>query len=177
VAVLAEMAYLMPELDIRYGVDFVLFDGEELVFNPRTDKFFLGSEHFAEQYAANPPPYRYRWGVLLDMIGDAQLQIYKERNSVMWPDTRPLVRDIWDTAKRLGVREFIPRTRHQVNDDHLALRNMAGIPTCDVIDFDYPRPGFSRSYWHTEADTPDKCSALSLAKVGWVIYEWLKNVE
>ena len=73
------------------------------------------------------------------------------------------------------MREFIPRIRHEVRDDHLALHNIAKIPTCDVIDFDYPRPG-RVNYWHTQQDTPDKCSALSLAKVGWVIHEWLKTL-
>jgi hypothetical protein len=66
------------------------------------------------------------------------------------------------------VREFIPQRGHEVTDDHLPLCTTAKIPTCDVIDFNYPP-------WHTEGDTPDKCSALSLAKVGWVIEEWLKQ--
>ena len=55
-----------------------------------------------------------------------------------------------------------------VNDDHIPLNEIAGIPTCDVIDFEYP-------YWHTMGDVPAGCSALSLAKVGWVIQEWLKG--
>ncbi len=58
----------------------------------------------------------------------------------------------------------------------MALNTIARIPTCDVIDFDYPRPR-AASYWHTEADTPDKCDPLSLAKVGWVMLEWLKGIE
>jgi len=106
----------------------------------------------------------------LDMVGDADLQIYQERQSVAWRDTRPLVNEIWATAARLGVDEFVPRARHVVRDDHMALRNTAKIPTCDIIDFDYPA-------WHTEADTPRRCSGSSLAKVGWVVYEWLKSVE
>jgi hypothetical protein len=91
----------------------------------------------------------------------------QERNSISWPDSKPLVDDLWNTARRLGVREFIARPGHEIRDDHLNLHNRAGIPSCDLIDFDYPA-------WHTAGDTPDKCSALSLAKVGWVIEEWLK---
>jgi hypothetical protein len=167
VAVLMELARKMPDLPGRLGVDFVLFDGEELVFQDR-DQYFLGSEHFAQQYVTNPPAYRYRWGVLLDMVGDADLQIYQERGSAGWRDTKPLVKSIWDTAKRLGVREFIPQRGQEVRDDHLPLHNTAKIPTCDIIDFDYPA-------WHTMGDTADKCSALSLAKVGWVIGEWVRS--
>jgi hypothetical protein len=72
------------------------------------------------------------------------------------------------------VDEFYARSRHEIRDDHLPLNQIARIPTCDIIDFDYPRPG-ARSYWHTEADAPDKCSAASLGKVGWVVWEWLKT--
>ena len=169
VAVLMELAHEMPKLPTKYGVDFVLLDGEEFIFSEQ-DRFFLGSEHFSRAYAENPPPYRYRWGVLLDMVGDADLQIYQEGYSMSWDDTRPLVEDIWATAGRLGVREFISRQKYFVRDDHLPLHDTAKIPTCDVIDFDYPP-------WHTQGDTPKQCSALSLAKVGWVLREWLKAVQ
>jgi hypothetical protein len=170
VAVLMELARLMPTIDSKYGVDFVLFDGEELVYVDNRDKYFLGSEHFAGEYAKNPPPHKYKWGVLLDLVGDSDLQIYYEAYSYRWRDTRPLLIDIWTTAARLGVDAFVPRVRHEVRDDHLALRNIAKIPTCNIIDFDYP-------YWHTASDVPQKCSGESLAKVGWVVYEWLRTVD
>ena len=157
-------------MDSKYGVDFVLFDGEELVYDEQRDPYFLGSTWFARQYAAKPPEHKYRWGVVLDMVGDADLQIYQEQHSVTWRNTRPLVNEIWETAERLGVEEFIPRAGYEVQDDHLPLRNIAKIPTCDIIDFDYPA-------WHTEDDTPQRCSGASLAKVGWVVYEWLKTVQ
>ncbi len=170
VALLMELAHHMPGLPTRYGIDFVLLDGEEFVYNDRRDPYFLGSRWFARRYVDQPPPYRYRWGVLFDMVADAQLQLHQERHGMSWPDTRPLVSEIWNTAERLGVREFIPTKKHRVRDDHLMLRNVARIPTCDIIDFDYP-------YWHTEADTPSKCSADSLAKVGRVILEWLRTTR
>jgi hypothetical protein len=169
VAVLMELGNEMPNLSCKYGVDFVFFDGEEFIFS-EWHRYFLGSEHFARVYAKNPPPYRYRWGVLLDMVGDADLQIYQERYSMSWNDTRPLVEEIWATARRLGVKEFIPRKKYAIRDDHLALHDIGKIPACDVIDYDYPP-------WHTQGDVPERCSALSLAKVGWVIREWLKTVE
>ena len=168
-AILMELARDMPTLKSKYGIDFLLLDGEEFVFSEQ-DRYFIGAEYFARDYVKNRPKHRYRWGVLLDMVGDADLQIYQERNSTWWRDTRPLVEDIWATAARLGVREFIPKRMHEVNDDHVMLHNLGGISCIDVIDFDYPS-------WHTQGDTPDKCSPLSLAKVGWVIEEWLKNAK
>lgn len=166
-ALLMELALHVRELPGDLGVDFVLFDGEEFVFNDNTDIYFLGSEYFARQYAAKQLDAKYRWAVLIDMIADADLQIYEERNSIA-RNTRPLVNEIWQTAARLGVREFIARPKHEVRDDHLPLRQTGKIAAIDIIDFDYP-------YWHTTADTPDKCSALSMAKVGWVLSEWIKQ--
>ncbi len=169
IAILMELAHHMAAMRLPFGVDFVLFDAEEYIFSEE-DRFFLGSEYFARQYAAGHPDYRYRYAVLLDMVGAADLRIYQEKHSVSWDDTRPLVDQIWATAARLGVGEFIALPKYDVRDDHVPLHRIAGIPACDVIDFDYPP-------WHTQGDTPDKCSASSLAKVGWVMYEWLKGLE
>ncbi|OHB77641.1 MAG: peptidase M28, partial [Planctomycetes bacterium RBG_16_64_10] len=168
VAVLMEMAHHMAALKSRYGVDFVLFDAEEFVFDER-HPYFLGSQWFAQRYARRRPNHHYRWGVLLDMVGDADLEIFQERFSMDWADTRPLVEQVWATAERLGVRAFVARRKDAVRDDHLNLRNIGKIPTCNIIDFDYP-------YWHTEGDTPARCSARSLALVGWVVLEWLQTV-
>lgn len=167
VAVLMQLGHSMAKLKPKFGVDFVLFDAEEFIFE-ENHPFFLGSEYFAQDYVANPPGHRYRAAVLLDMVADADLQLFLEGNSWAWRDSRPLVEEIWGTAARLGVREFIARRKHEIRDDHLALHNIAGIPACDIIDFDYPA-------WHTQADTPDRCSPLSLAKVGWVVEQWLST--
>ena len=175
VAVLCELGNHLANLDTPYGVDFVFFDAEEFIFPQDRGEYFVGSIRFAEQYRAQPPKHRYVCAVLLDMVGDRELQIYKEKNSWTWTDSRPLVQDIWNTARRLQIREFRQRVGHEIRDDHLPLHNIAGIPACDIIDFDYPRRG--RNYWHTSADTPDKCSPLSLAKVGWVVLEWLRHVN
>jgi glutaminyl-peptide cyclotransferase len=170
VAVLMELAAFVRTLPGPVGVDFVLFDAEEYVVGAR-DPYFLGSTFFARQYAAGrgsgQTQHRYRYGVLLDMVGDRDLEIWQERHSVEWPDTRPVVESIWETARRLEVRQFIPRPKHTVDDDHVPLRMIGGIPMCDVIDFDYPA-------WHTTADTPENCSAESLEAVGRVILAWLR---
>ena len=175
VAVLAELAKWMPTFDSKLGVDFVLFDGEELVYDDNRDPYFLGSRYFSQDYVSRPRDYRYRVGVLLDMVGDGDLQIYQEKNSMRWLDSRPFVTEIWETANSLGVKEFIPRRKHEIRDDHLMLHEVAKIPALNIIDFDYRRRGSNQSFWHTTQDTPDKCSALSLAKVGWVVSEWLKK--
>lgn len=165
VALLMELARQMPTLEGKLGVDFVLFDGEEFVFNQR-DTYFLGSTYFSRVYASRRFPFRYRCGVLLDMVADTDLSIPQEQVSMKY--ARPVVLQIWQVAGQLGVSEFRPVLGQAIRDDHLPLNETARIPTVDLIDFDYP-------HWHTERDTPEQCSSLSLAKVGWVVQEWLKQ--
>jgi glutaminyl-peptide cyclotransferase len=171
-----ELARAMPMLPGPVGVDFVLFDAEEYVFAPR-DPYFLGSTFFARQYAAGQQarapqagqqPHRYRCGVIVDMVADRDLEIWQEQQSITWPDTVPVVDSIWAVAARRNVRQFVPRPKYSVQDDHVPLRMIAGIPTCDIIDFDYP-------HWHTAQDTPRQCSPEALEAVGGVVLEWLRG--
>jgi glutaminyl-peptide cyclotransferase len=173
-ALLMEMGHVLKDLPLDVGVDFVFFDAEELVFDERRDEFFLGSKYFARAYASDTSGPRYRAGILLDMVGDADLQIYYEENSFKY--AKGLVQEVWGIAKELRISEFEPRIKHTVNDDHMPLNQIAGIPTIDIIDFDYYRGSArNKSYWHTTQDTPDKCSGASMVKVGRVLVEWLKR--
>lgn len=174
-ALLMELGKHMPTLEGKFGIDFVFFDGEEFVFVARRDPMFLGSTYFANQYAARQWPANYTYGILVDMIGDKNLEIYYEGNSLKMAPR--LTRSIWDVAKKLNVKSFIPKKRHQIRDDHLPLNSIAGIRTCDIIDFDYPTKDSKNAFWHTEQDRVENCSAQSLTDVGYVVLEWLKEME
>ena len=156
VAVLLEIARLLHASPPPVGVDLILFDGEDsgVAGVPRT--FAAGAQHFARTQGAQYHPL---FGLLLDMVGDRDLQIYQEGNSARY--ARSVVDRVWQLAREQNVPEFIPTLRHEVFDDHYPLIE-AGIPVIDLIDFDYP-------HWHTLGDTPDKCSAASLEKVGKVV--------
>ncbi len=169
------MAHAIPDLQTKVGVDLVLFDGEELIYDENRDRdnYFLGAKIFALDYANGKKTYQYRAGILVDMIGDADLKLYYEVNSYQYAPK--LVREVWGVADKLKLKEFVPQIRHTVRDDHLSLNEIGKIPTIDLIDFDYPRSGSRvQSYWHTTMDTPDKCSGESICKVAAVILEWLK---
>jgi hypothetical protein len=88
-----------------------------------------------------------------------------------------LTQDIWAVAKKLGVKEFIPEQKQFIRDDHLALNEIAKIPTCDIIDFDFPNPTQGNSYWHTRQDKIQNCSAESLGKVGMVVLAWIRQKQ
>jgi hypothetical protein len=168
VALFMEMAHSLPKIQPTFGVDMVFFDGEEFIFQRDGGKFFLGSEHFAQQYRGRPPPYRYACGVLVDMIGDKRLTIPMEPLSQKWAPK--VVRSVWETARELGIKEFVSKPHPtEINDDHVPLNEIAKIPTADLIDFDYPA-------WHTTNDKPSQCSGASLVKVARVLLTWLQQV-
>jgi Zn-dependent M28 family amino/carboxypeptidase len=170
VALLMEIANHLGTLKTSWGVDLVLFDGEELVYGKHPNsrgEYFLGSKEFARAYVeetdARRGQGRYVAGIVLDMVGGRNLRINQEPNSLnLAPD---LVRDVWAVARQLRANSFKLRVGREVLDDHLPLNN-AGIPAIDIIDFDY-------AYWHTVDDVPKNCSAESLAEVGRVVTAWL----
>lgn len=175
-ALLMELGHAVSKMDLKVGVDFVFFDAEELVYNAANGvtlgDYFVGSTYFAEQIAAGGSESTYREGILMDMIGDKDLQL--SWDEVSFKHAPGLAKDVWGIAKELGLREFSPRVLHAIRDDHLPLNEIAKVPTIDIIDFDYPTVASrSKSYWHTMADTPDKCSGDSITKVAAVVMTWL----
>lgn len=155
-AVVLHLGELMHSHPPPVGVDIVLFDGEDYGPAGRDNQYLIGSTYFASNHDTD-----YKFGLLLDMIGDRDLQIYREKLSELY--VKEVNDRVWETAARLGVTQFIDSLKHDVLDDHIPLI-AAGIPIVDIIDFDYP-------YWHTHADTPDKCDTASLSAVGRVVVE------
>jgi hypothetical protein len=157
------------------GVDLLFVDGEDYgTFGPPDVDVLLGSTYFA---ANQPPGYQPIFGVLFDMIGDADLQIPQESNSV---ERAPeVVSRVWETAAKLGYqRYFPPRTGYAVTDDHIPLLDK-GLRVIDVIDLDYLGPPGSGkpNYHHTPDDTLDKVSAQSLKIVGDVAYALITGAQ
>jgi glutaminyl-peptide cyclotransferase len=156
VAVLVELGRTLPK-DIEPQVWLVFFDAEDNGELPGYD-WILGSQAFVESLQGKPEA-----AVVVDMIGDADLNIYYEKNS-----DQQLSESIFNTAASLGyTKQFVPEPRFRMLDDHLPFVQ-AGIRAVDLIDFDYP-------YWHTTSDTADKVSAESLMAVGDTLSNWLQN--
>lgn len=156
VAVLLEMARVMPD-DPDQQVWLVFFDAEDQGRLSGWD-WILGSRCFVDSLTAKPDAV-----VVIDMIGDSDLNIYREKSS------DPGITDsIWQTAESLGYADqFVDEEKYSILDDHLPFLE-AGISAIDIIDFDYP-------YWHTLEDTRDKLSSESLAIVGNTLLTWLSS--
>lgn len=157
VAVLLELIRIFKDKDLKIEVRFIFFDGED--WGIILDHYFIGSRYHVKHLPANEKK-KIIGLILLDMIGDKDLQIYMEGFS--YRHARDLVELIWNTAKELNYTQyFVPRVKHTIYDDHYPFIQ-EGIPGVDIIDFDYP-------YWHTLNDTLDKVSPKSLEIVGRVV--------
>lgn len=153
VALLVELSRILPDDTVPIWLLFT--DAED---NGRIQgwDWILGARYFVSTMNFNPKAV-----IVVDMIGDRELNIYRELNS-----DPVLTSQIWDVAKSLGYEAyFINEPKHNIIDDHVPFRE-AGIPAVDIIDIEYP-------YWHTSQDTLDKISPNSLAVVGETLLQWI----
>lgn len=159
-ALLLALAEYFRDHRPRRPVHLVFFDGEDYGVK-FSNNYFLGSRHYAESVSRRAEDEKPFCVLVLDMIADKDLKIFKEvysKEGAPW-----LVDLLFETAHRLKYREFVPRTRYTIRDDHLPFLKV-GIPAAVLIDFDYP-------HWHTQEDTLDKCSDESLYIVFNVVTE------
>ena len=140
-------------------VELVFFDGEEAYDHFSETDGLYGSRYFAKHLGDG----QFRGGILFDMVGDRSLDVTLPADSP--PD---MARDIFAAAEALKLRNYFTYLDREMIDDHSPL-NAVGIPTIDVIDFDYP-------WWHTAGDTIDKISAQSLQIVGSVALYYLSEI-
>jgi glutaminyl-peptide cyclotransferase len=163
VAVLLEIARLLAVSRPSVGIDLVFFDGEDWGEEGSAADYLLGSRRYAKSLGGNPPLAV----ILLDMVGERDSRMPIEGFSAA--ASPALCARIYGIARTLGLPNFVQSQGPSIIDDHLPFIQ-AGIPAIDLIDFDYP-------FWHTLADTPDKCSAESLAAVGTVILRYLRELR
>lgn len=156
VSVLLELGRVIPtSIKSNIKVTLVFFDAED---NGNIDQWdwIMGANAYVDGLTSLPDEV-----IIIDMVGDKDLQIYREKNS-----DKLLADQIWDVAETYGYSNvFINQSKYSIIDDHIPFLR-AGIRAIDIIDFDYP-------YWHTTADTIDKVSPRSLQIVGDTLLRWL----
>jgi len=157
---LLELARVLGQQpNLARKVELAFFDGEEAFENFSATDGLYGSRYFARQLQGDDAK-KIRGGILFDMIGDRSLDI------TLPPDSPSLLaQDVFAAAEALKLRKYFSYLDRDLIDDHAPL-NAIGIPTIDIIDFDYP-------WWHTADDTMDKISAQSLQIVGSVALYYL----
>ena len=159
VAVLLELGRSLDLARVHNEIWLAFFDAED---NGELDgwDWVVGSTYMAQHLTVKPQSM-----ILIDMVGDADQNIYMDSNS-----DGQLSAQIWTQAAQLGyLPYFVPVPRYAMLDDHSPFAQL-GIPAVDIIDFDYP-------YWHTVADTADKVSPVSLERVGRTLEAYLEKPD
>lgn len=158
VALLLALADTLRQIACQLPVHLLFFDGEDV-----NQAECIGSNHFARACIE-----QYSFILILDMVGDRDLKIYKEGNSnQFFPD---LVDSIWKIGNEVSPGYFLPEVKYYISDDHIPLIRY-GFRAIDIIDFDYS------PYWHTAEDKIDKCSAASLEAVYRMLLKLIYEAE
>jgi glutaminyl-peptide cyclotransferase len=155
VAILIELARVLDPKRLNTDIALVFFDGEDQGHLDGWD--WSEGARFMAAHMEIPPAAV----IIVDMVGDQDLQLYIEKNS-----DPELADEIWSIARKQGFSGFIAETRHAIIDDHLPFAQR-GVPAVDIIDIEYPA-------WHTTRDTIDQISADSLYQVGRTLQLWVE---
>ena len=158
VAVILELARILKNTSPGIGVNLVLFDAEDYGTSGDSWSYCKGSQYFAKNLPIPIPDH----AINLDMVGDANLNIYIERYS--YKQNPELVMELWGKAEELNLTGCKKMAYYTIFDDHVPLYEIAGIPAVDIIDFDYPDE--KTNYHHTHNDVVENCSPQSLSQVG-----------
>jgi hypothetical protein len=159
-----EMARATAGLKLESTLEFVFFDGEEAVVDWSDVDSVYGSRYDVDRRLRAGTLRQLKALILVDMIGDKNLNIMREPKSTKW-----LTDTIWRTAHANGFNKEFLDAELDIEDDHVPFLK-AGIDAVDLIDFDY-------APWHTPLDTLDKTSGASLKVVGDVIYNSLPEID
>jgi len=163
-AFLLEMARILRARKNTFTIELVFFDGEEAFVEWQGTDHTYGSRYYVDAARRAGTLTTIKAMILIDMIGDRDLNIRRESASTKW-----LTDAIWGSAARLGFGAFFLSDETPIEDDHVAFLR-AGIPAVDIIDLDY-------APWHTAGDTLDKVSARSMEIVGRVVMDALPVIE
>jgi len=160
VGILLEVARVLSENKPECGVMIVFFDGEDLGFKEKISEYCLGSQYFAENALDK---YPFDLGINIDLVGDKDLVLKKEIYSLH--SSNETVDRIWEIGKSISRKAFSDEQGRMILDDSVPFIQK-GKKYINLIDYDY-------TYWHTLADTPDKCSPESLDIIGKTLLKFI----
>ncbi len=163
-AFLLELARVLRARANPLTIELLFLDGEEAVVEWTGTDHTYGSRHYVEVARKSGTLASLRALILVDMIGERNLNIRREGHSTPW-----LTDLLWASAQRLKLSRYFLEETTLIEDDHVPFLQ-AGVPAVDLIDLDY-------AAWHTPNDTLDQISARSLQVVGDVLLEALPAIE
>ncbi len=168
VGVWLEVARHLADFDPGVGIDIVFFDLEDqgTSMGNQPESWALGAQHWSRQ--PHLPAFRFRMGILLDMVGAEHATFYKEGFSRRYAG--PWVDRIWGIADQMGYGNvFVDQSMGAVTDDHYFVNTIAGIPTLDIIHKEQGSATGFFEHWHTTQDDMDIIDRQTLKAVGRVV--------
>ncbi len=164
-AILLGLAQYLNQHPVARPVHLVFFDGEDFGAKGSGLKL-LGSTYYAQQLVKEKKAEWPYWVLVIDMVGDKDLEIFKESHSLK--GSASFLDRIYRVAKDQGIQSLNEKMKYTIYDDHYPFHRM-GIPSTVLIDFDYP-------YWHTLEDTLDKCSIESMFSIFSVVVKTIEDL-
>jgi len=143
-------------------------DGEEAVKDWTPQDSVYGTRHLAQKWQQDGTAKKIKGLLVADMICDAELDVARDTNSTAW-----LVDLVQQAASDLGYQSHFFQTQLGTDDDHTPFLKI-GIPSADIIDFNY---GYNNAFWHTPEDTVDKLSPRSAQIAGDVILRTIQLLD
>jgi len=170
-AVMLEIARLLcaQKKPGKYAVWIAFFDAEEAVnFDWQDPDHTYGSRQMAAQLATSGDLPKIKAFLLADIVGGKNPHFKRDGESTKW------LKDlVWEVAEMLGYGNvFVKEPTNFGGDDHYSFtaRKVSSVDIMDLDPKDVP-------YWHTTQDTLDKIDAKTLAIVGHVILEAVKEIQ
>jgi Zn-dependent M28 family amino/carboxypeptidase len=151
-----------------YSVWLVWTDAEEAFVKWSESDSLYGTKQLAQKWQADGTAKKVKAFILVDMIGDADLDIQKDSNSTPW-----LTDLVEQAATNLGYQSHFFQQTVGMDDDHIPFARI-GVPVIDLIDFTY---GYNNVFHHTPDDTIDKLSPQSMAITGDVVMETIELLD
>jgi glutaminyl-peptide cyclotransferase len=151
-----------PDRDVL----FVFFDAEDLG-DIEGHPFSIGAEFFASHAVAGLPAVGE--AVILDMVGGDGMVLDVDAHILHHEPSRALTQTVFSIGEGMEAPPFLidkPRRFKYIICDHWPFLKR-GIPTCLLIDIDYPQ-------WHTHGDVPGAMSENSLRIIEEVVLSFLR---
>ena len=178
VGVLLEVARHLKNKPSNIGVDIILFDAEDYGQPDKTysskyesnvdgslkypiipNSWCIGSQYWSHQAKKQSLNRKYRYGILLDMVGGKDAIFLQERYSMN--KAPEIVKKVWDKGNQIGYANyFIYQTSpNNITDDHVYVNDIANIKTINIIENDnlHNESGFNK-HWHTHKDNMNNIS-------------------
>tara|TARA_B100001750_G_scaffold248552_1_gene281013 strand:+ start:8668 stop:9618 length:951 start_codon:yes stop_codon:yes gene_type:complete len=172
VGVLLEIARIIQNNPITIGLDIILFDAEDHGNEGDINSWCLGSQYWSK--TPHKKNYYAKYGVLLDMVGGENANFTIEGGSYKYAEN--YVKKIWNKGNEIGYGDyFVYDKTEEIIDDHFFINRIIGIPTLNIVEYDYRTKSKFNEHWHTHNDNMNIISQKTLQAVGETLINIIYN--